>query len=236
MNDFEPARAGSNHLPRNGYFCSVAERHMRHFLLRTLVAFASVGVSPFSAGAGVAPSESAEASFVSGEAKLRANDVEGARADFEAAVEQSPRQARYSLALGLAYLRLSKSQRAAEAFGRSCALTETEFGSRSNRLFGCYALWGNALLVSSDFTAAAAQFKNSYQVAFAQDPRSIEDCLVALYFLTRALEGAGQVSAASEFYAQLLSDTPTSSARYPEIEDALKRVRSGEMPQRLLVR
>lgn len=203
----------------------VSTRHLRSALLVATLVF---GLPAFAFG------NPAELAYESGQARLRARDLEGARADFDKAVSYAPEEERYLNALGLLYLQTGRGDLAALTFGRSCALTEARYGSRSSRLFGCHSLWGNALLLARDYSAAAEKFKSSFAIAFAQDPRSTEECLIALYYLAQALDRTGNLSEVASSYEHLQNSTSPINRRYPEIEDALRRVRSGQVPERLM--
>jgi tetratricopeptide (TPR) repeat protein len=199
-----------------------------------IVALCAALFSGLSVAAGADGSKEAELAHESGQLKLRAGDLEGARADFEKAASKSPDDEKYLNALGLIYLRTSRGELAAQTYGRSCAITEARYGSKSARLFGCHSLWGNALLLIRDFRGAEEKFRLSYAIAFAQDPRSVEDCLIALYYLAQALSGSDRLVEASSLYEQLLNSTSPINRRFPEIEDALRRVRAGQTPLRML--
>lgn len=201
---------------------------------RLLALFAALLTGPSVSAAAGGSAEEAELAHDSGQRKLRAGDLEGARADFEKAASLLPDDEKYLNALGLVYLRTNRGELAAQTYARSCAITEAKYGPKSTRLFGCHSIWGNALLLTRDFGGAEEKFKSSYAIAFAQDPRSVDECLIALYYLAQALSGSNRLAEASSLYEQLLNSTSPINRRVPEIEDALRRVRAGQTPLRLL--
>jgi tetratricopeptide (TPR) repeat protein len=179
-------------------------------------------------------SQESESAYSAGQARQRANDLAGAQTELEKAAGMFPSNTKYLLAIGLVYLRTGQGQWAAQTYSRACPLIEAEYGSLSSRLQACHTLWGNALAMVQDRAGALEKFRSAYNITLTQKPRSIVDCLMSLYSLTSALNASGRGKEAVELYEQLLSETPLSSPHRPEIEEALRKVRDGQMPPRMM--
>ena len=181
----------------------------------------------------VAYSNDSEASFASGQARARTNDLAGAQIDLEAAVSMSPANTEYLSALGVVYLRTGQSAAAARTYERMCGIIESSYGLRSSRVFGCHTLWALALSMSNDLSGAAEKHRTAHAAAMAQDPRSYSDCLMSLHSLAATLRPLNRLHEAEPLYEQLLEVTPKGSRYYGMIESSLRAVREGKLPPRL---
>jgi len=175
-----------------------------------------------------------ESAYSSGQARLRSGDLTGAQTALEQAVAAAPNNAKYLSALGMVYLRAGQGESAAKTYSHMCALIESEYGEASPRLWPCHTLWANALMMARDVPGATEKFRSAATMAMNQRPQPTVDCLMTLYSLAAALNATGRMSEAVPLYEQLLADTPSSSPYRPEVEDAVRRIRAGRMPARVM--